>query len=115
MTGEVVSEDGQTVVLEVGPGKVSVPASRVLRIERSRTALGGYRERAAHLAPDDVQRWLELAFWAQERDLDTQAQEAFERVLRLDPLHEATVRVLMKMHAASRRRRTALARPLPYA
>ena len=85
MTGEVVSEDGQSVVVEVGPGKVSVPASRVLRIERSRTALGGYRERAAHLAADDVQGWLELAFWAQERDLDTQAQEAFDRALRLDP------------------------------
>ena len=85
ITGEVVSEDGHSVVLEVGPGKVTVPADRVVRIERSRSALGGYRERAAHLASDDVQGWLELAFWAQERDLDTQAQEAFERVLRLDP------------------------------
>lgn len=85
MTGEVISEDGQSVVVEVGPGKVSVPASRVLRIERSRTPLGAYRERAARLASDDVKGWLELAFWAQERDLDTQAQEAFERVLRLDP------------------------------
>lgn len=85
MTGEVVSEDGQLVVLEVGPGKVTVPAARVLRIERSRSPLGTYRERASRLAADDVQGWLELAFWAQERDLDTQAQEAFERVLRLDP------------------------------
>lgn len=85
MTGEVVSEDAQSVVVEVGPGKVTVPTARVLRIERSRTALRGYRERAAHLASDDIQGWLALAFWAQERDLDTQAQEAFERVLRLDP------------------------------
>ena len=85
MTGEVVSEDGQSVVLEVGPGRVTVPAARVLRIERSRSPLGTYRERAARLAADDVQGWLELAFWAQERDLDTQAQEAFEHVLRLDP------------------------------
>jgi hypothetical protein len=85
MTGEVVSEDGQSVVLEVGPGKVTVAASSVVRIERSRSPLGAYRERAAHLASDDVQGWLALAFWAQERDLDTQAQEAFERVLRLDP------------------------------
>src|SRR6185295_5676061 len=72
MTGEVVSEDGQTVVLEVGPGKVSVPAAHVLRIERSRSPLGGYRDRAARLAGDDVNGWLELAFWAQEHDLDTQ-------------------------------------------
>ena len=87
ITGEVVSEGGHSVVLEVGPGKVTVPADRVVRIERSRSALGGYRERAAHLASDHVQGWLELAFWAQERDLDTQAQEAFERVLRLDPMN----------------------------
>lgn len=85
MTGEVVSEDGQIVVLEVGPGRVSVPAARVLRIERSKSPLGGYRDRAARLSGDDVNGWLELAFWAQEHDLDTQAQEAFDYVLRLDP------------------------------
>ena len=85
MTGEVVSEDGQSIVLEVGPGKVTVPAARVLRIERSRSPLGSYRERASRLSPDDAQGWLELAFWAEERDLGTQAQEAFERVLRIDP------------------------------
>ena len=85
MTGEVVSEGGETVVLEVGPGKVSVPAARVLRIERSRSPLGIYRERASRLAAEDVPGWLELAFWADEHDLDTLAKEAFERVLRLDP------------------------------
>ena len=35
LSGQVVSEDGRSVVLEVGPGRVSVPAASVLRIERS--------------------------------------------------------------------------------
>jgi hypothetical protein len=85
LTGEVVSEDARLVVVETGPGKVTVPAANVLRIERSRSALGEYRERAGRLETGDVQGWLQLAFWAHERDLGTQAQEAFEHVLRIDP------------------------------
>jgi hypothetical protein len=85
LTGEVVSEDARLVVVEVGPGKVTIPAANVLRVESSRSALGDYRERAARLETGDVQGWLQLAFWAHERDLGTQAQEAFEHVLRIDP------------------------------
>lgn len=85
LSGEVLSEDARSVVVEMGPGKVTVPAASVLRIERSRSALGEYRDRARHLEAGDVRGWLELAFWALERDLATQAKEAFEHVLRIDP------------------------------
>ena len=85
LRGEILSEDARSVVVEVGPGKVTVPAASVLRIERSRSPFGEYRERAARLETGDVQGWLQLAFWAHERDLGTQAQEAFEHVLRIDP------------------------------
>lgn len=85
LSGEVLSEDARSVVVEMGPGKVTVPAASVLRVERSRSAFGEYRERAKHLDAGDVRGWLELALWAHERDLGTQAQEAFERVLRIDP------------------------------
>jgi hypothetical protein len=85
LSGEVLSEDSRSVVVEMGPGKVTVPAASVLRIERSRSALGEYRDRARRLEAGDVRGWLELAFWAHERDLATQAQEAFEHVLRIDP------------------------------
>ena len=66
-----------------------MPASNVLRIERGTSAISAFRERASRLAADDVEGWLSLAFWAQERDLDTQAHEALERVLRLDPQNAA--------------------------
>jgi hypothetical protein len=85
LSGQIVSDDGRTVVIEVGPGRVSIPAASVARIERGQTPLSVYRERAGRLRADDASGWLELAFWAQERDLLTQAHEAFERVLRIDP------------------------------
>jgi hypothetical protein len=89
LSGQIVSEDGQSVVLDAGPGRVTLAAANVSRIERGQTALSKYRERAGRLAAGDVQGWLELGFWAQERDLATQAQEAFERVQRLDPQNAA--------------------------
>jgi hypothetical protein len=64
---------------------VSLPAASVLRIDRGPSVLSAYRERASRLGPNDAAGWLALAFWAQERDLGTQAQEAFERVVRIDP------------------------------
>src|SRR5262245_39408713 len=81
LSGQIVSEVGNTVVLEVGPGRVSLARANVARIERGQTALGQYRDRASRLDAGDVQGWLDLGFWAADRGLATQAQEAFERVL----------------------------------
>jgi hypothetical protein len=89
LTGQVVSEDARMLVVEVGPGRVSVPVANVLRIERGQTTLSVFRDRASRLSPEDVQGWLGLGFWALERDLVTQAHEAFVRVLRLDPQNAA--------------------------
>jgi hypothetical protein len=102
VSGQVVSEDGGSVVLDVGPGRVAVPASSVLRIERGRTPLILYRERAARLAPDDAQGWLALGLWAQERDLVTRAREAFERVLQLDPDNAAANAALGRVQLEGR-------------
>jgi hypothetical protein len=77
--------DRRTVVLVVGPGRVRLGAANVLRIERGRTPLTVYRDRASRLDAGDVQGWLDLGFWAHEAGLATQSKEAFERVLQIDP------------------------------
>ena len=85
--GEIVEQRADVVVLEVGPGRISVPMKNVARIVSSTTDLGLYRARAAALAPRDVAGWLSLAAWAQRHDLATQAREAYEHVLAIDPMN----------------------------
>jgi len=85
LSGIVVERSAKMVVIDVGAGRVSLPAERVVRIVEGAAPLGIYRERAAALAPLDTQGWLNLAVWAQERDLPTQARDAFQRVRALDP------------------------------
>jgi hypothetical protein len=85
--GEVVEQRVDAVVLEVGPGRVTVPMKNVARIVSSTTDLGVYHARSAALASRDIAGWLSLAAWAQRHDLATQAREAYERVLDVDPMN----------------------------
>ena len=85
LVGDVISKSATTVVLEVGPGTVKLPLSRVDRIVSSTVALTEYRERAATLSSRDVAGWTALAEWAELKDLRTQSREAWRRVLAADP------------------------------
>jgi hypothetical protein len=83
--GIIVERSASKVVVDVGAGRVGIPMGHVERIVEGRTALSSYLERASRLASEDVKGWLELALWAQDQDLQTQAREAFEHVAVLDP------------------------------
>jgi hypothetical protein len=83
--GVIVEQTARAIVLETGPGQVSVPASRVARVVRSRSSLETWRERSAGLQANDIQGWAALARWAEDAGLATQAREAWQRVLTFDP------------------------------
>ena len=85
LTGVVVERTKDKVVVETGPGRVTLPMSRVERVVESRSALEAYRERAAALAPGDAQGWADLARWAADHDLLTQSREAWQKTLAADP------------------------------
>jgi len=87
ITGVIVEKTKDVVVLEAGPGRISVPMSRVLKIVDPGSGIETYRERAAALGPRDVDGWAALARWAAERDLETQSREAWKKVLVADPFH----------------------------
>jgi hypothetical protein len=87
VTGVIVERTKDAVVLETAPGRVTLPMRRIEKIVESRSALEGFRDRAAALAPRDVDGWAALARWAAERDLLTQAREAWQKVLAADPSH----------------------------
>ena len=56
IVGEVVEERGDAVVIEVGAGRVTLPASRVVRVTSGASALSVYRDRAARLGPSGRRR-----------------------------------------------------------
>jgi hypothetical protein len=87
VSGRVVERTATRVAIETGPGRVTLPMFRVERIVEGRSALEVFTERAADLEAGDVAGWAELAHWAEERDLLTQARLAWQRVLATDPGH----------------------------
>ena len=99
LSGRIVSRTATTVEVDVGAGRIAVPASSVLRIEEGRSALQEYEERAGKLAAGDADGWVALGQWADARGLGTQAREAYHRALAASPLdpraNEALGNVLM--------------------
>lgn len=87
ITGVIVEQTPERVVIEASPGRVALPMSRVARVVASPSALAEFRERAMAVAPTDAGGWADLARWAETRELPTQAREAWEKVLGLQPGH----------------------------
>jgi hypothetical protein len=87
LQGVVVERTATSIVVETGPGRVTLSLSRVEKVIEGRSALDVYRERAGALDTADAAGWATLARWAAARDLATQAREAWARVLRAEPSH----------------------------
>lgn len=94
IVGDVVERRADAIVVEVGPGRVTLPASRVARIASGTSALSVYRDRASRLNPRDVEGWLALGAWARDNDLLTLAREAFQNVLAVDAGNETAHQAL---------------------
>jgi hypothetical protein len=102
IVGEVLERRAQSVVIEVGPGTVTMPMARVDHIVSASSRLTEFRSRAARMAPGDVQGWLGLAAWADQNDLRTQAREAWEHVLAVDPTNSLAQQSLGNVWLAGR-------------
>jgi hypothetical protein len=102
VSGVIVERTATVVVLETGPGRVSVPLARIQSIRETASDLGAFNERAARLAHGDAKGWAELARWAADRDLATQSREAYEHVLALDPSQPEANRALGRVQLDGR-------------
>ena len=85
LSGRIVTRTADKVEIDVGAGRVTVPASSVVRIEEGRSALQDYEERARAIAPGDALGWVALGEWASSQGLGTQAREAYNRALAASP------------------------------
>ena len=85
VSGVVVERTRDAIVVEAGPGRVTLSMALVEKVVEGRSTLEAYHERAGALEPGDVEGWADLARWAAERELLTQSREAWQRVLAADP------------------------------
>jgi hypothetical protein len=85
LSGRIVSRTGTTIEVDVGAGRIGVPASSVVRVEEGRSPLHEYEDRAGALAAGDVDGWVALGEWASAKGLGTQAREAYSRALAAAP------------------------------
>jgi hypothetical protein len=85
LSGVVIERRADGIVVDVGPGRVTLPTSLVTRVVEGTPAFALFRERAARLSNADVHGWLALGAWARDHDLLTQSSQAFEHVIAIDP------------------------------
>lgn len=85
LSGRIVSRTATSIEVDVGAGKVTVPASSVLRIEEGHSSLQEYEDRAARIAPNDAEGWSALGQWASGQGLGSQATAAYNRALSASP------------------------------
>jgi hypothetical protein len=102
LSGVIVQRSAASITVDVGPGRVTMPMTRVVRVVQGTADLAVYRERAARLPVASVTGWLELARWAEARGLLTQARESYAYVLTLDPENAAAHRGLGHVWAGDR-------------
>jgi hypothetical protein len=102
LSGVIVARSAGSLTLDVGPGRVTLPMARVVRIVSGTADLAVFRDRAARLPQGSVTGWLSLARWAEDRGLLTQARESYAHVLTLDPENAAAHRGLGHVWAGDR-------------
>jgi hypothetical protein len=83
--GRIVTRSEAEVEVDVGAGTMKVSMANVDRIVEGASPLSEYARRAAALGPQDVAGWRELGRWASSAGLNTQARQAYEKVLAISP------------------------------
>lgn len=102
ISGVVVEQTAENVTVDIGAGNMTVRMSTVVRIEKRTSPLEEYRAQAAAIAADDAEGWRELARWAEDRALSSQAREAWKRVLEIAPNDADANRALGKVELDGR-------------
>ena len=100
--GQIVSETADRVVVDVPAGQVTIPRNRIAHLRAGASALAEYRQRAARLRAGDAAGWLALADWARDAGLSTQARDAYEHVLQVEPASPAAHQALGHVFTAGR-------------
>ena len=85
LSGQIVAHTDDSVTVDIGAGKMTVKLSSVERIEEGTSPVEDFKARAAKIAPDDADGWRELARFAADEGLSTQARQAWSKVVAVLP------------------------------
>ena len=85
LSGRIVSQTATDLEVDIGAGRIGVPLSSVVRIEKGHSPLQEYEDRVGRVPPGDVEGWLALGAWASAQGLGVQAREAYNRALHASP------------------------------
>jgi hypothetical protein len=80
--------DGYEVRHGSGSAAIVIPESEVDRVEELKTPQDEYRDRLAKINPTDPRALYNLADWAIENNLKTEAKELLEKACKIDPTYE---------------------------
>jgi hypothetical protein len=84
-SGRIEQQTDEMVTINIGDGVIGVPMTRVEKIEKGRSALDVYEERAKKTKADDVEAWRKLGRDAAQHGLSAQSREAYKNVMRTAP------------------------------
>jgi hypothetical protein len=84
-SGRIVSRSATSIEIDIGAGRVGIPAVNIARVVEGHSPLQEFEDRASRIAADDGQGWLALGDWADAQGLGTQAREAYNRALSAAP------------------------------
>jgi hypothetical protein len=77
---------------------MTYPKQMVVRVEKSESSAGAYKDRKKDVAPDDAKGLLELARWCLETNLKTEAEQAYRAAMAVaSPYHRDAKRELAGM------------------
>jgi hypothetical protein len=85
LSGQIVAHTDDSVTVDIGAGKMTVKLSNVVKIETSTSPVQQYKERAAKIPAGDAEAWRELARFAADEGLSTQARQAWSKVVAVAP------------------------------
>jgi len=96
LEGKIISETATKVVLKMALGKIEIKKSDIVRIERQKTKKEEFKDRLKALKFTDIDGLKELAIWAEDNGLKSEAKKVYKRILRLDPDDKFANRALGK-------------------
>ncbi|MBW2993219.1 hypothetical protein KY317_01440 [Candidatus Woesearchaeota archaeon] len=88
ITGKIIREDADSVVVKTRYGEMSIPRSDIDHIEKGKVPEEIYEEKAKALKKDDGEGHYQLGLWCKENNLNKEAKEEFKKAIAANPDHE---------------------------
>ncbi len=102
ITGQIIERTEESVTVDIGGAYLTAKTSSIVRIEESTSPLQEFRARAENTPAGDAEAWRELAQWAHNNTLTSQALDAYSQVVEILPDDEGANKALGRVFSQGR-------------